>query len=165
MPEKENSSEVPSKAIFEIETAEQFFQKLIADYEDFKSNPDSTRHALNTIMTGYHLHEWVWGDKLKKNPALSKQLKLKDHDIGGFIKWITTKYPEFEMIQHITNGSKHFARLDSGKHQGAFSNDFSPEFDISYLYILDKSGKEVRADDLIKNLMGFWEGFFSSYLR
>jgi hypothetical protein len=51
--------------MFDIETSEDFLNKLEAEYADFKAQPDSTRQALNCIMTAYHLHEWVWGDWLK----------------------------------------------------------------------------------------------------
>ena len=77
MAENASSDGSAPKGIFEIKTAEDFLKKFIADYEDFKNNPESTRHALNAIMTGYHLHEWVWGDKVKNNLSLMKKITRK----------------------------------------------------------------------------------------
>jgi hypothetical protein len=40
-------------------------RELVADYADFKTQPDSARRAPNCIITAYHVHEWVWGHWLK----------------------------------------------------------------------------------------------------
>jgi hypothetical protein len=50
--------------MFDMLSSHDFFKKLEADYVEFKAQPDSSRHALNCIMTAYHLYEWVWGDWL-----------------------------------------------------------------------------------------------------
>jgi len=160
MSKKASSDGSASKGIFEIKTAEHFLKKFIDDYEDFKNNPESTRHALNAIMTGYHLHEWVWGDKVEKNSSLMKKMGVENRKLSGFRNWIRGECPEFEIARAITNGSKHFDLLESGIHKGAFSRDFPPEFDISYLYVCYENGDRVRADDIIENLMNFWEKVF-----
>ena len=157
---KSGRDDIPPKGIFEIKTAEQFLKKFIEDYEDFKNNSESTRYAINAIMTGYHLHEWVWGEKVINNLSLRKKLGLKNRKIKDFRNWIEGECSEFEIARAITVGSKHFILLESGKHEGAFSQDFSADFDISYLYVCDEKGARVRADDIIKILMKFWEKFF-----
>jgi len=60
--------------MFDIITSRDFLAKLEADYTDFKAQPDSARHALNRIITAYHLHEWIWGDWLKTDYATWKKL-------------------------------------------------------------------------------------------
>lgn len=160
MPGKANSDGNPPKAIFEIKTAEQFLKMFIDNYKDFKNNEESTRHAINAIITGYHLHEWVWENKVKNNSPLIKKLGFKNKEIGDFRNWIKGECPEFEIAKTITNGSKHFNLLESGKHKGTFSRDFSTEFDVSYLYVYDKKGAKVKADDIINNLVKFWEKVF-----
>ena len=163
MPGKASSDGTPPKAIFEIKTAEHFLKIFMENCEDFKNDPESTRHAINAIITGYHLHEWVWGDKIKTNFLLMKKLRLKNKKIGGFIDWIIGECPEFEMARTIPNGSKHFDLSESGKQEGAFSRDFSTEFDVSYLYVCDEKGTRVTADELIKNLVKFWERVFKEF--
>ena len=58
--------------MFDIVTSQEFLAKLEADCTDFKAQPDSARHALNCIITAYHLHEWVWGDWLNADYATWK---------------------------------------------------------------------------------------------
>jgi hypothetical protein len=154
-----------SKGIFEIRTAEQYLIKFIEDYKDFKINPESSRHAINAVMTGYHLHEWVWGNKVQNNLSLMRKFGLEVKEIDDFKSWIKEECPEFEIARKITNGSKHFDLLESGKHKGAFSQDFSADFDISYLYVYDEKGTELRADDIINKLIKFWDRVFKEILN
>jgi hypothetical protein len=45
---------------FGITTAKQFFSKLIEEQKDFRaSHCLSEQHAINAIITAYHLCDWV----------------------------------------------------------------------------------------------------------
>jgi hypothetical protein len=61
-----------------------------------------------SIITAYHLHEWVWGDWLKTDYAAWKQLGIKDKD--SFVAWIERECPAFTTVQDLANGAKHFIR-------------------------------------------------------
>ena len=51
---------------FIITTPAELLQKLLQEQQDFTNeNCLSARHALNAVMTAYHLHEWVWGASKK----------------------------------------------------------------------------------------------------
>jgi len=162
---KGGCDDFPPMGIFEIKTAEQFFKKFIEDWKDFKRNPESTRHAINAIMTGYHLHEWVWKEKVRGNFFLIKKLGLENRKLDDFRSWIKGECPEFEIARTITIGSKHFDLLESGKHEGAFSQDFSADFDISFLYVCDEERTKVSADYIINSLIKFWEKVFKEFLN
>jgi hypothetical protein len=52
------------KAIFTIRTADDFFVQIVQpQYQEFIDNNASARHALLSIMTIYHLGEWVYGEE------------------------------------------------------------------------------------------------------
>jgi hypothetical protein len=72
--------------MFDITTCWDFHRKVKADFDDFAKEQDSARLALNCIITAYHLHEWVWGDRLKNDFAVWKQLGIRDK--GSFVGWI-----------------------------------------------------------------------------
>lgn len=58
-------------ASFGITTARDFFNKLVEEQRDFEASHSlSARHAINAVMTAYHLHEWVWGEVVKNRPDL-----------------------------------------------------------------------------------------------
>jgi len=58
-------------ASFGITTARDFLNKLVEEQRDFEaSHCLSARHAINAVMTAYHLHEWVWGEFVKNRPDL-----------------------------------------------------------------------------------------------
>ena len=82
--------------MFDIITSRDFLAKLEADFADFEKEPGSARLALNCAITGYHLHEWVWGDWLKTDYAVWKALKICDFE--SFLAWIDTACPRFPVI-------------------------------------------------------------------
>jgi len=56
--------------MFDIKTADDFYAVLVADFDDFMDEPHSGRRALHCAITAYHLHEWVWGDWLRRRLRL-----------------------------------------------------------------------------------------------
>ena len=56
---------------FEIATAKDFLSKLKEEQNDFTASHSlSSRHAVNAILTAYHLQEWVWKECGKCRPDL-----------------------------------------------------------------------------------------------
>src|SRR5207247_2075257 len=63
---------------FDIRTPSDLLKKLRDEQNDFiKSHCLDARHALNAVMTAYHLHEWVWGDFAKRRSAAGSSLGLR----------------------------------------------------------------------------------------
>ena len=155
--------------MFDIVTAEDFHLKLRADFDDLLKEPHSTRLALNCIITAYHLHEWVWGDWLKKDRALRKSLGVKDKK--SFLDFIVRASPWFSAIRDLTNGTKHFVRNAGfatmrvgGYGQGPYG--IGP-FGEPYLLIdYGEGAAEHRwktAIELIEVVVRFWAEFFDRY--
>ena len=157
---------------FDINTAEDFLEKLLAEHRDFKNDLLSARHAINACMTAYHLHEWVWGERIAKNYDLQGILKLATLANGKpekkhFFLFLSKQCPDLKIAEAVTNGSKHFdqRKQRTGKDNAAFGDKFGVVFDTPYLWIERESGEIQTAEDLLNNLVGFWEGFFKRYLR
>jgi hypothetical protein len=83
--------------MFDITTSRDFLEKLEADFDDFMKEPHSARLALNCAITAYHLHEWVWGDWLKRNYEIQKSLgiegKTNKQRKASFLAWIDKPGP------------------------------------------------------------------------
>ena len=81
-------------ASFDIRTPRDFLKKLRDEQNDFiKSHCLDARHALNAVMTAYHLHEWVWGDFAKRRSDLYRvwRLSLGRHRyLGGCCRRLFT---------------------------------------------------------------------------
>ena len=70
-------------ASFAIKTATDFLHKLRDEQADFVARDClSERHALNAVMTAYHLHEWVWGDFAKRRSDLYRAWRLSPARTG-----------------------------------------------------------------------------------
>jgi hypothetical protein len=93
--------------MFGIATPLQFYQKLVQEFDDFCENPGSARHAMNFVITAYHLHEWVWKGFLKNDAAKRQELGIAK-DIGAFKVWLDNRSIWYAQMQNLANGSKHF---------------------------------------------------------
>jgi hypothetical protein len=154
-------------ASFGITNAKQFLDKLHEEQKDFvASRCLSVRHALNAIITAYHLHEWVWGEWLQKRHDLRKQWGVNSAD--DFREYLSSDRllcPAFEDARKVTNGTKHFKnKIETGHHRGAFQRGLFQDgaFDVSYLWI-DRDDKQQRAEAFIDELVKFWDQFFEQY--
>lgn len=155
--------------VFSIRNSRDFYQKLLQEFDDFRRDNLSARHAINCAVTAYHMHEWVWGDWLKKNTVAKAKLGISDKD--SFLAWIDTNEPFFSVVQDLANGSKHFDRKTMQKTQvaGAFDAAASDghAFDIARLEVeLDDGGGETRrvlAEILFNDLIVFWRDFLREY--
>jgi hypothetical protein len=150
---------------FNITSAKEFLDKLHEEQKDFvASDCMSERHALNAIITAYHLHEWVWADWLQNSNDLRKKWNVDNHK--QFFKKLTANdlCPALEDACAITNGTKHFKnkKIATGQHDGAFQRGVFQEdaFDVSYLWI-ERAGKKQRAEEFINELVKFWDQFFA----
>jgi hypothetical protein len=122
--------------MFDIRTSRDFYAMLVEDFDDYVAEPHSTRRALHCAITAYHLHEWVWGDWLKKDLAIQKELGINSKK--AFEDWVGGACAWFPDIRDLVNGTKHFSsgqgfetmrvaaapfafdQLEAGLDQGAF---------------------------------------------
>jgi hypothetical protein len=150
-------------ATFGATTAKEFLDKLHEEQADFiASHCLSTRHALNAIITAYHLHEWVWGECRANRPELIKKWGLAPkRGADEFLAYLIGQCPGIEDARRVANGTKHFGlkKIETGTHDGAFSSDFSDAFDVSYLWI-ERDGTRERAKSFVDELADFWDAFF-----
>lgn len=94
--------------MFDIASSEDFYAALVNDFDDLMAEPHSARRALHCAMTAYHLHEWVWGDWLKRDEAVKAALGIRDKD--SYVKWLHASCVWFGFVQSLANGAKHFDR-------------------------------------------------------
>ena len=120
---------------FSVQNSSDFISVMTENIQDYKNDPLNIRKALNAVICAYHIKEWVAenGEKYQINE------KYKPYHI---------------MLENLTNGTKHCIKKDTktGQHHGAFSK----EFDISYLYVIDKNDGEVRLEDILDKALLYW---------
>lgn len=155
--------------MFDIMTSRDFYAKLVADFDDYMSAPDSSRHALNCAITAFHLYEWVWGDWLKTDYVVQKALGIRNQKT--FLEWITRASPWFVAVRDLANGTKHFIR-DQGFETmriggyGAGAYGVGP-YGRAYLLIdFGEDAAEHRwlpAQHLLEVVVRFWRDFFKKY--
>lgn len=96
--------------MFDINNSRDFYEKLLADFDDFMARQDSGRLALNCAITAYHMADWIWADWLKFDAATKTTLNIKSKD--DFLAFIDRSFPWFPTVQALANGTKHFGRKE-----------------------------------------------------
>jgi hypothetical protein len=155
--------------MFDIITSEDFLAKLEADYTDFKAQPSSARHALNCIITAYHLYEWVWGDWLNKDYETWQRMGgIRCRDT--FWDWLMSASPGLRIVRDLANGAKHCVRTVSvateridGYGSGPYSIGPYGKPCLLIDYGSDAVGRWQTAEHLIDDALAFWRDFFVNY--
>jgi hypothetical protein len=150
--------------MFTIQTSRDFYEKLLAEFADFQREPASARFAINCAITAYHMHEWIWGDWLKKDS--SAKAKLGIADLKAFVAWIERNEPFFSAIQQLTNGSKHFNRkaMQQTNVAGTFDSAIFDKdmFDTTRLEV-EVNGAWIPAEVLFNAIVVFWRDFLRDH--
>jgi hypothetical protein len=155
--------------MFDVRDSRDFYQKLDLDLAEFQASPLSSRAAINCALTAYHLHEWIWGDWLKRAQEVHEKLGITDK--RTFLAWIDQNCPWFEAVQDVANGSKHFGR-QSGQRAKAIGTDdqhHSPSGhapDVPRLEIeVASDGKTawIDASIVFEDIATFWRDFLLQY--
>jgi hypothetical protein len=134
--------EMAHQSSFSVSTPRDFFELIVMpQYEDFVKSNASPRHALLSVITAYHMIEWV----------------CKEHERQKFIYAMpTVAATSHELARKITNGTKHFRSRIKTRRQAGFSSDFSFAFARPFMVEKD-DGSEISVDELLANLVGFWK--------
>lgn len=155
-----------SERMFDVQTAEDFYTMLVADFDEFMAEQDSARRALHCAITAYHLYEWVWADWLKVDHDLWAKLKIRDRD--SFLDRICQNCVQFKVVQDLANGTKHFGRNQRVKTERISGYGMGPygigPYGQAYLLIdYGEAAGEHRwqtAADLLEIVVRFWRDFF-----
>lgn len=150
---------------FDIKDSIDFYNKLLEDYEEFKKNSISSRLAINCTITAWQFVDWVYIEHADK----SRYSKL-----GNFQADMKLKCPSLQIMQDITNGSKHLILTKytpkvrkTNLHEGIFdSNIFDDNiFDTSMLEIEMQDGTKLKFEDEIEKDVAFWKIYLNTELH
>lgn len=145
--------EVMSKLSFGIKNAQDLFSKLVTDYQSFAQDRTASGAAINFAITAYHLYEWTLKE-IDGQAKLDLETKRKSVQL------------EFQIIRDIANGSKHKTLTydpklkNTDSHDGAFSDDFSDEFDVSGLLVELNDGREFYFHSIADKIYEFWTAYY-----
>ena len=136
-------------------------EALEESVERFKKDDLNKDLARDCAIKAWHLCEHFFNTAAPKLPFAD----LRDLQI-----YVRGACPELAHLQVICNAAKHGEGLrNTGKvkearyHGGAFSRDFSRDFDVSRLEIELTDGKTIPFDDVVNRALAFWSHFFSQY--
>ncbi|MCY4355835.1 MAG: hypothetical protein OXC09_13885 [Truepera sp.] len=142
-------------------TAPNLLEELKDYVERFRDNDLDEGLARDCAWRAWHLCDYVF-EELGPNSQFPCPKKLKNH-----VKCVC---PELAYIQDIWNATKHVEitrytpQVKAARyHGGAFSCDFSHDFDISHLRVVLADGQWVFFADVIDRAVEFWSAFFKDH--
>jgi hypothetical protein len=163
---------------FLINTPEKLLEKLFLDLQDFNSDCNSSRNAINFCLTAYHLREWIWKFYFRENHC--NQLKIFQKEISeeDFNREINLLLPRFKLIKDITNGAKHFdidhktdikntdvdVTVTWDQDDSIWNNDECP-WDYSGCRIHLKDGTIVSCQTLFQEVYDFWNTLIDKIIK
>jgi len=148
---------------FEIKNATELFASTEEQFRDYLEDGLSSRKAVTSAMLCWHIADWVYAE----SSALHSQFP----SLGEFHKHITSLCPSLQVMQDITNGTKHrdlrtprAGIVKTEPRHGAFSPEFSRAFDRAELTIHLDDGSDTAFDIEFRTALNFWRQFFATEL-
>lgn len=155
--------------MFGISTPIQFYQKLVLEFDDFCADSGSSRHAMNFVITAFHMTDWVWKGFLKEDEAKRKELGIAKN-MESFHEWIMAQSIWAYQMRDLANGSKHFQTRGLPIHShivGPFNTApfntlaFNEVKVMLYVDMGEFEGRpyHIPAEQLFEVVMRFWRDF------
>lgn len=152
-----------AKYLFDQDSSEKKLKELILLYDEFIKDDTSSSKALHIASEGWHMTDWVFSEF----PTIHNFPQL-----GDFRESLYPLCNSLKIMHDLANSSKHNevtrpkAQIQlTQKHLGAFSSEFSKEFDVTRLEIILENGSKLYFEDEIKNVVDFWKNYFCNTLN
>lgn len=163
-----------AKKAFAVSPRE-MFEKMILEFGDFKLNTDSTRHAINFVLTAHHLKEWVWKSYLKGNKTLREKISPLIQDKNSYHSFLNSNCEEIKLVRELANSIKHFYATEDGKIQETNSGQKTwEEIDCTLenwqvpwgyngLILITRENHWISALDVFQKVHDYWVGHFNTF--
>ncbi len=150
-------------------------EKMKLEFEAFKDDNKSSRHAMNFLLTAYHLKEWVWKSYLENNHELRSKISSTLHDEKDYFCLLNLECSEMKYIRELANNTKHFYskepdKILETKPDGLrWEDDFSWGDDIAWEYdgfmIITKDNHRIPALTLFQKVRDYWINSFDKFFN
>ena len=160
---------------FNIGDASQLLRKLTVEIHEFtKSNSSSTLSgylALNIAMTAWHMVDWVSADMdADQRETATRCLGRPISDHNDLAAAVTSACEALRICHVITTAGKHvevkrrpdpslatrFKLVKPSPNKARL-----PGEGLSYIWVIERNGKECLAEDVFKEAHRFWENLLS----
>jgi hypothetical protein len=151
---------------FGIDTPERFFEKLEAEQADVYRAPANPRHSINAALNAHHMIEWVWVKQLepmdaRQRKAVTGKIIRRKKDLET---WAFAECSDLELMQAISNGSKHLAPNTAIAATGTTVADWSgngdwrrEDFpDVSKLVLIKDDGTRIVFEDALRRVVEWY---------
>lgn len=144
------------KFSFGVNSLDKYWKITKSKVLEYENNVLNEQKAIECAEHLWHMCDWFF----KKYES-----KLPYHSLCDMKGEYGKECKVLRVMRDICNSYKH-SGLDSErnpiiketkKHEGAFSQEFSREFDISHLEVVYNDGSKVYFEDAVQKVIEFWE--------
>lgn len=152
------------------------FEKMKLEFEDFKQDPQSSRHAINFVLTAHHLKEWVWKSYLRDNTELRNKVSPLSQNQKSYNSFLISECKEMKFIHELANNIKHFYSQGNEIQETSDNNKPWEEITCTWenyhipwnedgLMLITKDNHWVSALDIFQKVHDYWVNCFSTSLK
>lgn len=154
--------------MFSIVTARDFLNKAEQDLVELAKDDTNAGKAMNSILSLYHVHEWLWANHLKP----TKTVSIRGESVPSmkdFVKWLDSSCPHFKLVQELANGTKHCILnkgTNTAKIEGFGKGGYGVgPYGTSYLVIdlgegLWSAQRFLMPHKVLHNVLDFWQNLY-----
>lgn len=156
-------------------TPRDMFDKMKVEFEFFKLDTTSTRHAINFVLTAHHLKEWVWKSYLESNKALREKISPELRDKDSYHSFLNSNCEEIILVRELANNIKHFYATENGRIQETSNGQKKwEEIDCTWenwlvpweydgLILITRENHWISALDVFQKVHDYWVGHFNTF--
>jgi hypothetical protein len=146
-----------------LDSAEKYYLEVLKPQQDeFLGAPPTFRAGINLAASLFHFRDWLYK---YRRPDLEKVFRKALPDVHALWRDVEAFDARFGYIRDVANASKHVSLdhpstsmshvADVAWHGGAFSRDFSRDFDVTRLTI-NAGGAQIDFEECATALFDYW---------
>lgn len=151
-----------------IKTSRDLLEKVRREVARLNADTYDGDAALNACVSAYHLHEWVWKEKLRGDVEAQRRCCGQKVTQEDFRDWLLQKWHEFSLAQEICNGSKHMRRHRDAKIEKSYEGGWGRQrwdegvWDAPAGFIVVVDGNHVGLNEELQKLLSNWDDMFNA---
>jgi hypothetical protein len=146
--------------------------KLLHEITVLSEEPRNSYAALNALRDAYHLREWIWHGRLENNAALQARIMGRAGSEADWNKYVKDRFPDFQLIRELCNGSKHFERFPGDQvkstHAAGYGSPLYAHggplgYGVDGLFMVLDGGRIVSVMHLLDEARALWAELFDRF--
>jgi hypothetical protein len=153
-----------ASGVFTLNTPRDLLEKFRRGVYRQIHDPYNHDTLIDTAVTGYHLHEWVWTFYFERNAIFRRAFfETPVSCKTSFRKWVEAQNPSFSIVQEITNSLKHYTPHKSATISEVYESGWNHStfgkgvWDAPAGVSVVSRDAHININEVLEDLLRFWD--------